>query len=67
MRSVSLASDSSCLVAGNNKACPLGYFTIKASHNPLIRADAMFGRSTKKAHLPPGSKRLPSFKLITNT
>jgi len=47
IRSVSLASDGSCLVAGNNKAW-LQWLRRASAQHSVIRANAMSGRLTKR-------------------
>lgn len=72
MRSVSLASDSSCLVAGNNKvgasrdpSCCL--YRVSKLRDGHFRVDAMSGRLMKRVQKRRASKPLPSSKLTTNT
>jgi len=72
MRSVSLASDSSCLVAGNNKArtSPVLYslpYHVSELCGNCVRGDAMSGRLMKRVQVHRVSRQSPSFKLTVNT
>jgi len=72
MRSVSLASDSSCLVAGNNKVCIyiapyLGRYHVSELCDNCFRGDVMSGRLMKRAQPHRVSRLSPSSKLTVNT
>jgi hypothetical protein len=68
IRSVSLASDGSCLVAGNNKVSDLIPQRIDRSHaKSLFRANVMSGKSTTRSHLSLAIRLSRSLEPIRNT
>jgi hypothetical protein len=68
IRSVTLASDGSCLVAGNNKVTNSARLPCNDSvrMNFFSRASVMYGRSTKRVQDYPVFKLSPNFRRTTS-